>query len=51
MIDEDRAYKRDVVTGVSNDDMTEITEGLSAGEIVGWDETSELTDGQKVQVK
>ena len=51
VIDEDRAYKRNVVTGVSNDDMTEITEGLSAGEIVGWDEASELTDGQKVKVK
>ena len=46
-----RAIKRSIVTGVSNDDKTEVLEGLSAGDTVGWDETSELTDGAKVKVK
>ena len=51
VITEGRAIKRSIVTGVSNDDMTEVLEGLSAGETVGWDESSELTDGMKVKVK
>ncbi len=51
VIQENKAVKRNVVTGVKNDDMAEITEGLQAGEVIGWDETSELTDGQKVKVK
>lgn len=51
VINENRAQRRPVVTGVRNDDTVEIREGLSAGETVGWDDTSELTDGQKVKVK
>lgn len=51
VIAEGKAIKRSIVTGVSNDDMTEVLEGLSAGETVGWDEMSELTDGMKVKVK
>ena len=51
VIEDGRAVKRSVVTGVRNDDMAEIIEGLSVGETVGWDEASELTDGQKVKVK
>ena len=51
VIAEGRAIKRSIVTGVSNDDKTEVLEGLSAGDTVGWDETSELTDGAKVKVK
>ena len=51
VINDNKAQKRAVVTGVRNDDMVEITEGLSAGETVGWDDTQELTDGQKVKVK
>ncbi len=51
VIAEGRAIKRSIVTGVSNDDKTEVLEGLSAGDTVGWDETSELTDGMKVKVK
>jgi len=51
VIKENRAEKRTVVTGVRNDDMAEIVEGLQAGETVGWDEMTELTDGQKVKVQ
>ena len=51
VINDGKAEKRSVVTGVRNDDMAEVSEGLFAGEIVGWDEMSELTDGQKVKVQ
>ncbi|MBO4904730.1 MAG: efflux RND transporter periplasmic adaptor subunit [Lachnospiraceae bacterium] len=51
VIEDGKAVKRSVVTGVRNDDMAEIIEGITAGETVGWDEMSELTDGQKVKVK
>ncbi len=46
-----KAHKRDVVTGVKNDDDTEILEGLREGETVAWDETAELKEGQSVKVK
>ena len=51
VISEGRAVRRPVEIGVRNDDMAEIVEGLQAGETVGWDETAELTDGQKVKVQ
>ena len=51
VIEEGKAVRRSVVTGVSNDTDTEILEGLSVGETVGWDEANELTDGMKVKVK
>ncbi|MCR5301843.1 MAG: efflux RND transporter periplasmic adaptor subunit [Lachnospiraceae bacterium] len=51
VINENRAELRRVTVGARNDDMAEVCEGLSAGEIVGWDETSELTNGQKVKVR
>ena len=40
-----------MVIGASNEESAEVIEGLAEGEIVGWDETSELTDGQKVKVQ
>ncbi len=51
VINENKAYKRVVEVGVRNDEMAEITKGLQAGDVVGWDESSELTDGQKVKVQ
>ena len=51
VINEGKAEKRMVETGVRNDDMAEVLKGLSEGETVGWDEMSELTDGQKVKVQ
>ena len=51
VINEGKAVKRPVTTGVRNDDMVEIRDGLKAGEMVGWDEMAELTDGQKVKVQ
>ncbi len=51
VINENKATRRSITTGVRNDDMAEVVEGLSAGEVVGWDEMAELTEGQKVKVK
>ena len=51
VIKDGKAFRRSVVTGVRNDEMAEVCEGLQAGETIGWDEMSELTDGQKVKVK
>ncbi len=51
VINENKAEKRIVEVGVRNDEMAEITKGLQAGEVIGWDESSELTDGQKVKVQ
>ena len=51
VINDGRASKRYVGIGDRNDDMAEICEGLQAGETVGWDDASELTDGQKVKVR
>ncbi len=51
VINENKAMRRSITTGVRNDDMAEVVEGLSAGEVVGWDEMAELTEGQKVKVK
>lgn len=51
VIRENKAEKRIVEVGVRNDDMAQIQTGLSAGDVIGWDETSELTDGQKVKVQ
>ncbi|MBQ6574727.1 MAG: efflux RND transporter periplasmic adaptor subunit [Lachnospiraceae bacterium] len=49
VIKDNKAERRNIVTGVRNDDTAEVCEGLSAGEVVGWDEAAELTDGQKVK--
>ena len=51
VINDGRAEKRMVEIGERSDKMAEIRKGLQAGEIVGWDETAELTDGQKVKVQ
>ncbi|MCR5591801.1 MAG: efflux RND transporter periplasmic adaptor subunit [Lachnospiraceae bacterium] len=51
VINEGRASKRTVEIGARTDDMAEVASGLQEGEIVGWDEASELTDGQKVKVQ
>ncbi len=51
VINENRAERRAVEVGERSDEMAEIRKGLSVGEIVGWDEMAELTDGQKVKVQ
>ena len=51
VVRENKAEKRIVEVGVRNDDMAQIQKGLSEGEVVGWDEASELADGQKVKVQ
>ncbi len=51
VIEDGRAVKRFVTVGEKNDDFVEILEGLKEGECAGWDESSQLTDGQKVKVK
>lgn len=51
VINDNRAVRRNVTVGVRNDDTVEITDGLSVGEVVGWDDAEELTEGQKVKVK
>lgn len=50
VIKDNTAVRRPVTVGVRNDEMAEISEGLQAGEVVGWDDMSELSDGQKVKV-
>ncbi len=51
VIEDGRAQRRSVTAGIRNDDLVEICDGLSEGEIVGWDDMSELTDDQKVKVR
>ena len=51
VVKEGKVERRNVVIGASNEESAEVIEGLAEGEIVGWDETSELTDGQKVKVQ
>ncbi|MBQ7463467.1 MAG: efflux RND transporter periplasmic adaptor subunit [Lachnospiraceae bacterium] len=51
IIEDNKAVKRVVKVGAKNDDMAEILEGLAEGDIVGWDESAELKDGQKVKAK
>ena len=51
VIKDNKALRRPVEVGVRNDEMVEITSGLQEGETVGWDDMSELTDGQKVKVQ
>ena len=51
VVDDGRAKKRPVTTGIKNDDYVEITGGLSEGETVGWDDMDELAEDQKVKVK
>ena len=51
VIKDNKALRRPVEVGVRNDEMAEILDGLQEGETVGWDEMSELTDGQKVKIQ
>ena len=51
VIRDNKAVKQNVEVGVRSDDMAEIKKGIQAGDIVGWDEMSELVDGQKVKVQ
>ncbi len=51
VVEDGRACRRDVVTGERNDDNARILEGLNDGDIVAWDEASELKDGQSIKVK
>ena len=36
---------------VLNDEMVEVTDGLNEGDVVVWDDTTELTEGMDVKVK
>ncbi len=46
-----KAVRIAVETGIKNDEMVEITSGLSEGDVVIWDMTTELTDGMDIKVK
>lgn len=50
VIDGDRLSRRDVVTGVSRRDWTEVVEGLKAGELVVASNPSSLREGARVHV-
>lgn len=47
---EEKAVKTKVEVGVRNDDMVEITEGISEGDLVVWNENSEITDGMCIKI-
>ncbi|MCR5487004.1 MAG: efflux RND transporter periplasmic adaptor subunit [Lachnospiraceae bacterium] len=51
VLEEGKAVRREVAAGVRNDDSTEILEGLREGDMVCWDESGELTEGQNVKGK
>lgn len=44
-----KAYKTEVEVGARNDEMAEIRSGLEIGDVVVWNETSEITDGMSVK--
>ena len=46
-----KAYRVNVKTEIKNDEMVEVSEGLSEGDVVVWDDTTELTDGLDIKVK
>jgi RND family efflux transporter MFP subunit len=46
-----KAYRVNIETGIKNDEMVEVTDGLNEGDTVVWDDTTELTDGLDIKVK
>ena len=42
--------KTKVETGVRNENMVEICSGINKGDVVVWNENSEITDGMSVKV-
>jgi RND family efflux transporter MFP subunit len=46
-----KAVRVSIETGIKNDEMTEVVSGLSEGDTVVWDDTTELTDGMDIKVK
>ena len=45
-----KAVKTAIETGVKNDDYAEVLSGISEGDIVVWNDSTELTDGMDVKV-
>ena len=45
-----KAVKTNIEVGVKNDDYAEVLSGISEGDIVVWNDTTELTDGMDVKV-
>ena len=50
VVKDDKAVKTKVETGARNDSMVEICEGIAEGDVVVWNETSEITDGMSVKL-
>ena len=46
-----KAYRVIITTGIKNDEMAEVSEGLNEGDVVVWDDTTELTEGMDIKVK
>lgn len=45
-----KAVKMEVETGVRNENQVEILSGVTAGDVVVWSDTSEITDGMNVSI-
>ena len=45
-----KAVRKEIETGVKNDDMIEVCSGLKEGEIVVWNEEVEMKDGMDIRV-
>ena len=50
VVKNDKAVKTKVETGVRNENMVEICSGINKGDVVVWNENSEITDGMSVKV-
>lgn len=50
VVKDDKAVKTKVETGVRNENMVEICSGINKGDVVVWNENSEITDGMSVKV-
>ena len=47
---EKKAVRKTIETGVKNDDMIEVTSGLNEGEVVVWNEETEIKDGMDIRI-
>ena len=50
VVKDGKAVKTEVETGARNDSMVEICAGIAEGDVVVWNETSEITDGMSVKL-
>ncbi|MBR1853342.1 MAG: efflux RND transporter periplasmic adaptor subunit [Lachnospiraceae bacterium] len=50
VVTDKKAVCKKIETGIKNDDMIEVTSGLQEGEIVVWNDETELKDGMDVKV-